>query len=317
VLRALAIQRIASLSDGPSGEFTPEQIGNITSLLVDDSRAKPAQWSVRFDDLSASGSVYGNGPGIQTFVNARETRAATPNLYNVLLNADFGLLYDTPGFAWENRVRSQFSQNVVFIPQPDGAVIQQTQEPLDDLVLSSEVRVGPFDAIGGLPLLPFARGAFDTEITATPDRTQPPGKTLPHQALVQESVGLALRPQTGWLKDMRLGVILQEDLSDVPITQTMYLDGGLIAGLQFMVPIGAAQLISETDARWYVPDPDDRREDLGLRIRNVERLRVPITEELAVSLFVDTFVVSTKSVDVISGSMLFGAGLSFARIFPF
>ena len=53
-----------------------------------------------------------------------------------------------------------------------------------------------------------------------------------------------------------------------------------------------------------------------MRVRSVERLKVPVTEELAVFLFVDLFGVTSKSFDTASGSVVVGAGLSFARVFP-
>jgi hypothetical protein len=313
---ALALAAVSAALTAPAGESRTlrelvlprvlaesENVDVLADLLIDDADVKPAMWSVRVDDLSASGSGYSNAPGIARFATSRETRAATPNLLNLMLNADVCLPYDTNGFAWENRARLSYAALSVFAV-PDAPPL--VQEQLDDIVLSSEVRVGPYIA----SLFPFARVAFDTEHTALVVRTPDP-VTLPHQLLLQESVGVALRPVGSWVKDARVGVIVQQDAS-----AGLHHDAGLVAGASLAFPIGAALLTSETEARYLVPDGDDRFEDLGIRLRNVERLKVPVTDELAVFMFVDMFGLTSKSFDAVSGSVIVGAGLSFARVFP-
>lgn len=307
-LRDVAVPPLMQLAEGG---FDDGKLDALAALLRDDAKVKPAMWSIRFDDLSASGSGYANAPGIGRFATSRETRAATPNLMALLLNADVSVPYDADGFAWENRARLQYNGLYVFaVPNAPPIV----QEQLDDIVLSTEVRIGPYAPAEFLPLFPFARVAFDTEHTASvvrapPDPTVP--TTLPHQFLFQESLGVALRPQGSWLKDARLGLLLQEDLS-----LGVFYDAGLIGGVSLAFPIGPALLTSENEVRYLFPDGDDRFEDLGLRLRSVERVKVQVTDELGVFVFMDLFGLTSKSFDAASGSVIVGAGVSFARIFP-
>ena len=310
-LRPLATRRVYALGDGRGGFDDAEQ-DELLALLLDDGAVKRPEWTARVDELSASASAYGNAPGDPRFARSRETRLSTPNLFSAGLAADVALVFDRPSFAWENRLRAQYQGLFV---QIEGVPPQET---LDDVVLSTEGRVGPL--LVDVPLVPFARGAVDSEWTATPDRTTP-GARLPHQLLLQESVGLALRPPSGWLKDARVGVMVQEDASDltagVPFATALHYDAGPLAGLALAVPLGGATLTSETDVRWFVPDFDDRPEDLGLRVRSVERLRVPLGDELAVYAFLDLFGASSKTMDAFSGSVVVGAGLTFARVYAF
>ncbi|MDP2339951.1 MAG: hypothetical protein Q8O67_03250 [Deltaproteobacteria bacterium] len=316
LLRELARTRIAALGDG-RGDFDDVRLDELGALLDDDARTKPALWSLRVEDLSATGSAYRNGAGIERFANSRETRATTPNLLSLGLAADVAFVYDAPGFAWESRAKTAFTGLFIEIPGVP------PQEQADDVVIATEVRFGPLDLLGGAPLLPFARVAFDSEWTPTPDRSvRPPLQpaTLPHQALLQESVGIALRPPGSWLKDLRVGAIVQEDGSEatagVALDKALHYDVGVIAGLSLALALGSATLTSDTDVRYFVADPDDRPEDLGVRLRSIEKLRVPLSDELAVFVFADLFVLTSKSFDASSGSVVLGAGLSFARVFP-
>jgi hypothetical protein len=73
---------------------------------------------------------------------------------------------------------------------------------------------------------------------------------------------------------------------------------------------------SELDARYFVPDGDDRLVDLALRAQAVERLVWPLTDTLSMFVFVDVFVLQGKTASnaAVAFNAITGVGLNFSQV---
>lgn len=305
-LRALVLRRLDEVVPNPRA---PDARDGLVRLLTDRTDEAVGHWQLRVDELGATGTLMMTAPGIERFARSRETRATTPNLVNVGLRLDAGLLYDGPTFTWENRVQSRYSNLIIL---RDGV---PPQEQEDDVVVFTELRLRRWlhDVTGdAVALRPYTRLAFDSELTATPDFTVP-GRTLPHQLLLRQELGLALFPTASWIEVARFGVVLQEDGSELTEgaleLADIHYDIGLTAGLTWTVPIGPLAYRAVTEARAFAPDPDDRDLDLGLRLLSQHRLQAQLFGSVSGFLFVDVLALSTTKYDEASASVILGAGL--------
>jgi hypothetical protein len=320
-LRGLVIAALEEQADRSAEDASPAQRARIESWLEDKSSKLASEWQIRVDELAATGSIYRNSPNIQDFQASRETRTTTPDLYNFGLRLRSSVVFDGPNLAWDTGARALY--NAIIVDLGDGSFPRN--EPLDDIVLYSELRLNrarlAFDD-GAYAILPFARFAVDSEFTATTNPTDPTS-SFPHQALVQQSVGLVAYLGT-MVQELRLGLLVQEDFSEalVPGGQTLsgiHLDAGIVFGLRLRVPFWIFRFESETDGRYLAPDPDDRIADLALRVQSVNKIVVPLGNAFSVFAFGDVFLVSGKldANRTPGASAIFGAGVEFRDVWRF
>lgn len=292
----------------------------VRDLFLDHAGDKTSEWRLRVDELSLQASAYRNTPNnLALFASSRETRTTTPDLYIIGARAKLDLTWDSPLLAWENGLRLTLSTQIIDIPGVD----IPPQEQADDVVAYTELRLNNINlAIGtdDFQVIPFGRFALDSEVTQTPDPADAT-KSLPHQILVQQSLGLVSYPGTR-LKEVRLGALVQQDLGELtqPIKgsalNAVHLDYGLVAGLRFELPLWMVVLSSETDVRYLVPDGDDRASDLSLRLASTNKLIVPLGSSLHFFVFADSFVVSGKLEDnrELGASFIVGGGMGFSDV---
>jgi hypothetical protein len=212
----------------------------------------------------------------------------------------------------------------VLLDIPEVPVNVLLNEQRDDAVLSTElrlnrVRLGVAD--DGFEIVPYLQGNLDSELTATPDKTRP-DVWFPHQALVRESLGLVAFPGPV-VREVRVGLLAQHDASEAI---DALLDGGsgvvahdvgFVVGYKASVPLWQQLTFqSELDARYFVPDGDDRPVDLALRAQAIERLVWPLTDTLSMFVFVDVFVLQgkTEANAALAYNAITGLGLNFSNV---
>ncbi len=297
---------------GPEGDFAAERRDDFLAALDPASERRRPRWTLALSELSVSGSRYANSANVGLFAATRQTRVSTPDNYVLGLGGDLALIYDGPSLAWETRGRLDFSRVVIEI---EGLEVP-AQEQADDLVAFTELRLNAVElSVGdsGVPIVPFLRATFDSELTATPDPSGGPDARFPHQKLLRGTLGLVARPGAV-LREVRLGAVVEMDLSVAPLHQ----DFGLSAGYELAWPI-LPQLVVESslDARWLALDDDDRISDLGLFLTATERVVVPLSDALSLYVFADLAAVRGK-LDVnreLGGSLITGVGLRLSESF--
>jgi hypothetical protein len=323
-------QELSYVVDAEAGSALPlrtvvlariEQVGGAEAggkRLVDElliERIEPVpEFRFRVEELAGQGSAYRNTPNnLPSFAETRETRSTTPDLYTLGLRLRADFTFDHPTFAVELGSRVLWNTVILDIEGVD----LPPQEQADDVQLWTEVRLNNLRlslGSGGFGIVPYVRAALDSEITATPLPSDPK-QSLPHQLLLPQSIGLVASPN-GVLREVRLGAVLQEDLSGLPGGDPARFDAGIVAGLRLDVPLWKFVLQSENDLRYLISDGDDRATDLALRLMSTLKLVLPINATTNVFVFADAFVVSGKT-DVNrepGGSVILGGGMGFCRL---
>ncbi len=312
-LRALVLARLERTVPDARAKGAAQAL---LPLLRDPSHERSSFWQLRVDELGGTGTFIQAVPGLEQYARSRETRATTPDLVNIGLRVTVGALYDGALLGWENRLQVRYSSLILLI---DGV---PPREQEDEVLATTEVRLHQLahSLVGRWATLkPYAQLAFDSELTATPDVLNP-GVSLPHQLLLRQAVGFAVVPATGWVTEVRGGIVLQEDgseLTEGPLeVGDVHLDVGFTVGLTTFVPVGPLSYRSATDARLFVPDPDDRPTDLGVRLSSHHRVEAQVFGRFQAFVFADGLLLTSKSFSTLpSGSLLFGVGLQFRSIF--
>jgi hypothetical protein len=299
--------------DPQSASFDPRNRPSLEALLLDHSDRQLAQWHLQVDELSVRGSSLGNTSNVGTFAPSKETRVNTPEHLSIGFKTAFGVQYDGPDVLWDNRVAAQL-QRQEFSAQGQTTTVQ---EAADDLVLSSELRFNSVKIDLGehdIPMVPYVQASYDTEFTAIESPTDDdPNATLPHQHVVRAALGQIMTPN-GWLKEVRLGALFQEDFSERPFRY----DLGLVTGAKVELPLlGPASLKSQLDVRYLFPNENDTQSDLGLVVTSVSQIVIPVTSGMNLLVFADYYLVQGKldSNSALGGSQVYGLGLDFARYF--
>ena len=293
-------------------DFDPGNAPALRDLLLDHSGRLEGRWSLRVDELSLSGASYANTDNFGVYATTRETRVSTPDNLSLMGRGELALLYDGPAVAWETGSRASF-QRVSF---PDLGI--RPQEPVDDLVSWTELRLNVLRLGVGeadVPLVPFLRAEYDTELTATLDQSaEDLAAAFPRQQLVRGSLGVTVRPG-GALREVRLGLLGQADLSVWP---EAHADGGVAAGARARLPlIGPLAWATDLDLRYLVPDGDDRPADLGTVLSWVNKLVAPVGGGLSLFVMADLWLARGKlpGADDWGGSWILGGGVQFERVF--
>jgi hypothetical protein len=314
-LKDIVLARLDAAGGG-TGTFTPAATEELLSLLLPQRDVVPVTVQAGVDELSGQTIALRNSDDIGTFAVTRETRATSPNLFQGGLRLNAFALVDGPDVAFETRLKVAYDG--VLIDLPAVPVNQRLSEQRDDVVFSTELRanrIGIAIADDRVQVVPFVQAAFDSELTATPDASKPDA-WLPHQLIVREALGVVASPGP-LLRQIRLGAVLQHDLSDLPGGGDPHHDVGVTAGYQATLPlVGPLLLQSELDVRYFVPDSDDRAVDLSLRLQAVERLVLPLSEAVSMFVFVDGFVIAGKTAlnDTPGWNAITGIGLQFSGL---
>jgi hypothetical protein len=287
-------------------------------LMADHAGELTSEWRLSIDAFELRGTGGRNSENIALFAATKETRAAQPSFWQIGARAQMGALFDSRVFAWESRLRLQYDSILIDIP----GVPLVPQDQVDDVVVSTEGRLNSvsltFGDAGVFRIVPFLQVAADSEITPTPNPVDP-ATTLPRQALLRESLGVAAYPG-GVVSQVRLGVIVQHDASEfLAGVGGVRHDAGL--GLEWHVawPVWKLVLTSDVDTRAFVPDPDDRPSDLALRAQLVHKIALPLTPTTSVFAFLDAMALYGKvpTTQQLGWNAIAGGGITFADLWRF
>ncbi|MBK8010732.1 MAG: hypothetical protein IPK13_05240 [Deltaproteobacteria bacterium] len=280
--------RDGSLDAG--GDRDRDEPNDFERALLDRPDEVSHRWVFAIDRLSLQGSRYKNSKHVVDYAATRQTRATTPDFYSIGHQADVALTYEGPDVAWETRVASAFDR-AVFRVGDDESV----QEQSDDILAYTELRLNAMTLrVGddaGVRLVPFVQTAFDSEFTSTPKpSSEDAGATYPHQKIWRSSAGCVMYPGER-LKELRLGVVLQYDLSE----SSPHRDLGVAAAYRFGTPLGPLRMESNLDLTYLPSDGDDRPEDLALYGTWFNRLLAPINAGFSVFVSADLVVMVGKT----------------------
>ena len=306
-IRSVVMRRIDAWFDEQIGAFSMAHLPELEDLFLDHSNRLVGRWRLQVRDLSFGGGWYANTPSAGPtgdFAASKDTRVVTPDNYSLRLGSDVSLDFDGPIMAWETGLQSKLQRTVLDVPG------QKPVEPFDDLVAFTELRFNVLRMEAGgkaFPIVPYLRGTYDSELTANPG--------LPWQHLLRTSLGLVASPGTR-LQEIRLGGVWQGDLSG-----DMTNDFGLAAGYRVAWPI-LPHLVWEStaDVRYFFHDGDDAAKDLGLVLKSLNKLVVPVWGGVSLFGFADLHFVMGKTRPTnrqLGGSCILGAGLRFSDVWKF
>ncbi|HSI03783.1 MAG TPA: hypothetical protein VLC93_04880 [Myxococcota bacterium] len=318
LLRSMVLDAFEREKQGPSGA-----IDYVEAMLEDESTKMVPRWKLMVNQLSLSASSYSNSDNIRRFKDTRESRVTQSANTQYGIRANVAAVYDSAPFAWETRLRLDYAKLIARNDTNDNGVPDQriSQETLDDVVLSSELRLNAlqFGTIGDvLRVVPFVQAAYDTEFTRATENDQ-------RQKLGRGIVGLVFFPGPR-IREVRAGLLVQEDFSQ---PSPYDLNWGVAAGYTVVVPLyQQLRLESTLDLRYLFPDQNDLPSDIGFYALDVTRVLWPFWQQ-KLSFFVsaDIVVVRGKSDDVLladgttisnrqfGGSWILSVGLDFSGVF--
>ncbi|MBI2376551.1 MAG: hypothetical protein HYV07_21325 [Deltaproteobacteria bacterium] len=307
-LREVVLRRIARWGSA-SGEYDPQHREDVVEALSDRSKGLRPRWQLRIDDIAVGGSRYEASESSGAYSSTQETRLTTPDNLSLSGKLDVALTYDDEAVAFETRAQAVLDRVLVEIPGVD----IPAQEQADDLVAFTELRLVAVSlgagGAGGIPITPFLRGTFDSELTPTPN---PDGGYFSRQKVVRGALGLVARPGKR-LREVRIGALLQSD-----VTEAARHDFGLTFGYVFGWPLfDRVTLESRLDGRWLAKDSDDLARDLAMYLQSPNRLRVDLGRDFSAFVMADV-VLAVGKVDPVrelASSLVLGGGLSFSRVF--
>jgi hypothetical protein len=279
------------------------------SLVVDRATERRAEWRLGIPAFELRGSVVRTSPNLLRLAPSLETRAAQRELVAAAAKLLAFATWDAPGFTWDNQLRVQYDATFFADATRGPPVI----EPFDDVVGTTELRrdIARFGAAADAPVLVgFVGVTGDGELTPVP--------LLRRQAQLRQAAGLAWST-TGWLREARLGAVAQQDLADLFTAgdaDHVYVDAGVLGLVRFAGPLaGAVALESTTDARFFLPDGDDRPFDLALRAQSVTRVAAPLSASTNGFVFVDVVALSAKPQPAtIEWNIVSGVGIAFGGV---
>jgi hypothetical protein len=280
------------------------------TLLADRARTRTTEWRVGVQGLDVRGQVVRTSENLPSLAPSLEARALQRDLLLVSARLQAFALLDADGFAWDNQLRLQYDATFFSAGGPGPPVI----EPFDDVVATTELRADLLRLSwpGDAPLL-----AFFVNATADGELTPAPG--LRRQAQLRQATGLSFT-LTGLLRELRLGVVAQQDaaaLVDATAAGAgVFLDAGLLGLLRVgaLLP-GGLMLDVVNDARFFLGDDDDRPFDLALRAQSVTRLTAPLSPNLGGFVFVDVVALTPKPSPIaVEWNVVAGAGLTFGSV---
>jgi hypothetical protein len=281
---------------------------DVGALVADRATVRAPEWRLGVPAFELRGSAVRTSPGLIALADSLETRALQRELVALSTKLQAFVLYDAPGFAWDNQLRVQY--DVTFFA--DATRGPPLIEPFDDVVATSELRreLVRFPAVtaGPAALAAFVNLTADGEVTPVPERRR--------QAQTRQATGLVWQA-AGIVREARLGVVAQQDLAE-PLAggAKIWSDAGALGLVRVAVPLGGPVMLDSTsDARFFFPDADDRVFDLALRAQSVTRVQAPLSAATNGFVFVDVVALSPKLAPArIEWNVVTGVGLAFGGV---
>ncbi len=296
-IKAYVIEQLARLKAQSTTWPAP-----LAHLLDRDATYEPL-FTFSFDRPTVFAS-FNRTVNTEGYGSVPESRIQASDSQVIGVSGRYLLGYERERVAWEFGTLAAYARNRVN-SQPRGSYVNS--ETADDLQVDVTLRARRGDN-GGRPR-PFTRVAFDTEFTPSID----PGTGDPnrHQRLARASAGLS-RISPRWPL-VELAAAMQTDL-----TRGSY-QYGVEGTVQFQRRLSRA---SQVRFRWdnafsyYFPSITDNDTDLGVRLRSLAELQIPLVDALSLSIAGDVFVFRGKvpATDKAGASALLRVGLSYDRL---
>jgi hypothetical protein len=289
-------------------QLAPAGAVPVALVVVDRATERRPEWRLGVPAFELRGSVVRVSPTLARLAPSLETRAAQRELVAAAAKLLAFATWDAPGFTWDNQLRLQYDATFFGDATRGPPVI----EPFDDVVGTTEVR-REFARLGAAADAP-ALAAF---VNATGDGELTPVPNLRRQAQVREAAGV-LWSSPGWLREARVGVLAQQDVAGLvtDVDRRVYGDAGVLGLVRIAGPLaGPLALESTTDARYFVPDGDDRPFDLALRAQSVTRIAAPLSTSTNGFFFVDVVALSAKPQPAtLEWNVVSGVGIAFGGV---
>ncbi|MGE5707490.1 MAG: hypothetical protein ACM3YO_04085, partial [Bacteroidota bacterium] len=266
-------------------DFDGPYLAELDALLDTKKQVMTPQLALKLDEIA----LLFNNNQVRTqgdYGQVRNSRVNNPGSDSLGGKLRFSLEYDTESVAWENKIKSAFTQNVM---HPLGKP-EVKQESDDDINLQSEFRL-KFVKLdmpkASMELVPFVNATYDTEWTPTTDATT--GKLNRRQSELNGIGGLVLYPGGEW-KEVRLGGLLSHDFAANK--------GGFKPGFQlaasFERRFNDVLLNLTMDTKQIFRTLDDTPEELGLTSNWVGTVSVPLWGGFNLNFTTDAFFFNGK-----------------------
>lgn len=284
----------------------------LASAFEDRARAPVPEWKLGIQNLELRGSAIRVSEGLSDLAPSREARAQGRDLWTASTRVHAYLLHDGGDLTWDNQLRAQYDVTWFADPGEGPPFI----EPLDDVLLSSELRWTAlrWSSRDDVPTLSsYASITADSEFTPLPGTER--------QALLRESAGGVLFG-SGWLREARGGVLWQQDAARVlepgiSGAGTFATDVGFLGVVRVQVPLTSALTFESTqEIRYFLPFDSERRPfDLALRAQSQSRLSTPLAPGSQGFVFLDAIGLTPKKTPwALEWNVLFGAGVAFSAV---
>lgn len=303
-VREFILTELQRVRDAGGGEA---QLDALAAMLARDP-AHVDLFSVDFErpTIWASLNQVTNNEG---YVGVPESRVNARDAWVVGVSGRTVLTKERRRSATDLGLQLAFAQQRV---TDDGTT--ETIETADDIKIDLTQRLSR-SSERGRRVLPFVRGLYDTEFSATVNRTTKVRN--PKQQSVRVVTGLLLNPGPT-LRRGDVGIVAENDFG------RPNLQYGLQARADLERPVGAAGPTGRgrmtyrlrNDLTYFLPTRNDRVADLALRYNMVHELLVPLVDELSLSVAADLFFFQGKVPQTREPGMstLLRVGLTYDRL---
>ncbi len=276
----------------------------VGSLMARTPSTRTPRWSLDVSKLALDVSRF-DGTGREELASVPDAQANGPSNLTVGTDVDAALRYDSVGATWELRTKLAYRAITVDDGEPT--------ESLDDIQLStaSSLPLARFPRQGSFRLQPFGEVLWDSEFTPR----EAEGEVLPRQSDLFVTLGLSSGWK--WIKSLRLGAFLNQDLARVRGKPPEF--GGrldLETSLT-LPPASTLRFDTSWDLRVWADTPADDASDLRVRLLGELRLLGQPVRWFQVGVFVQGYVAQGRAVDnaVVGASWTAGATLQLSHAF--
>jgi hypothetical protein len=263
-------------------------------------------------NLALSGSLHGIR-GNEDLAAVRDSRIQTPNNFAIGVNGRIGAFYEGPWNSLGVFGESQLDHVSRFAADRTRTVT----ETRDVLLFEADLRLKlveliPWDRAAIVVPRPTARLTYQTEWT--PNFTIVDGAAVyqPRRSELRGLIGFGVSPQP-WLKDLRLGVLIENDFAT---TTAGALEWGGEAAISGQWAYEVFRFNLDAFVRAYAPDPArDTADDVGLVTQMIARVEVPVIFDIGLSGFVDLYAARGKTAATHgpTGSVIVGAAVTYGQ----
>lgn len=275
-LQNVALNQMRAWRDRQGSEAWTAQV------LARSPATKEAAWLLDIDKLSLQVSTFGRTERPDAYAEVPETLINSPASLTIGGALDLTLRYDGTKLLWDARAQASYVRLAV--------ADADAQETADDwqVATSLSLPVARFPRKKDPGFMPYLEARYDAEFTPLDGAD---GTPLPRQADLSGTIGLSATSWK-WLKRLRLGAFLNQDMGRLPGNAADLPAKGVEAGgrleLQTQHDLAKASSVrikTALDGQVFAATPQDDAADLRLRLFGEVRLQLRLIRWLDVSLF--------------------------------